>query len=476
VSIAERWRNLSDIEARDAIQKAAERGRGDGSWSTSQPIYVIKRVHGVWPSTPDVAWLLASAVAGRPNITEGDEALFRFVGWLEKTGVDLQGERSGWSSESREEDLIDLWATAVSINALVEIREIIEYRLWQLCEERFLVRRGRDLRALDEIDPVDLGAIHAQRLHRRLMVMARETAQEHVQSLKPAEPPEYAFVLHGPPGSSKTAIAEALGSEMWRSQKASRFVRITPADFTRGGEVRLDREARFIFDLLTHVRGVTIFFDEIDDLLRQRAFGAEPHFIKLLVPAMLNRLQDLRDAAPRQEICFLLATNYIDNIEPALTRPGRIDAAIPVPYPDAWSREAILENKLGKRSIDDAVKNAIVERTAGWPWSTYKRLCDKIAAMKTVDWDEVSAQIEHLATAFESSDFYYFVPKRWASGSHPLMHEFIRVSFSFSKDRNTNRRKVDDLVSLLEKSPDVNLARLPFASAFDAEWRRTRGQ
>ena len=101
-------------------------------------------------------------------------------------------------------------------------------------------------------------------------------------------------------------MAEAVGREMWSGLHGDerRFIRITPADFTRGGEARLDAEARFIFDLLMHVRGVTLFFDEIDDLLRSRATRTDPNFIKLIVPAMLNRLQDLRDAAPRQQILF----------------------------------------------------------------------------------------------------------------------------------------------------------------------------
>ncbi len=88
-----------------------------------------------------------------------------------------------------------------------------------------------------------------------------------------------------------------------------------------------DSEARLIFDLLGGVRGVTVFFDEIDDLLRRRTGGGNHHssFMELVVPAMLNCLADLRDACPRQEICFLLATNCVDSIEPALIRKGRID-------------------------------------------------------------------------------------------------------------------------------------------------------
>jgi len=103
----------------------------------------------------------------------------------------------------------------------------------------------------------------------------------------------YAFVLHGPPGSSKTAIAQAFSAQMWRSTQRGqgrkpRMIRITPADFTRHGEHRLDYEARLIFDLISRVRGTVILFDEIDDLLRARKQADSPSFLDLIVPAMLE--------------------------------------------------------------------------------------------------------------------------------------------------------------------------------------------
>jgi hypothetical protein len=485
IGVVERWsHDFTDAEAADAIKKAIDAGqRGDGSFSATQPVFLVKRVHGVWPSAADIGWLLARAAREKQDITTADEALMLFVRWLERNRIDRPGDpnRSGWATDTREEEVMDTWATCSGINALLDIRAIVEHRLWQLCEKRFLVRTEDDLMDLDKIDPVDLGLTHKHRLHQRLARMARETAVQHDENpkavLRPKDerrhhgPNEYAFVLHGPPGSSKTVIAEALGKAMWGG-KDPRFVRITPADFTRGGEEGLDREARFIFDLLSHVRRVTIFFDEIDDLLRLRAGGGDVNFLKLIVPAMLNRLQDLHDAASRQEICFLLATNYIDNIEPALTRPGRIDAVLPVPYPDAWSREAIIERIFKERQIPEDVKKVAVTESAGWPWSTYRKLCNRLASMKPLTAEQTILEMEELTGEFENSDFYYFDPQRWRRPSRPLMKEFIRVAFALSKDRQTSRRKVEELLLEL-KQGNVQLGRLPFEAAFDAEWERT---
>ena len=77
---------------------------------------------------------------------------------------------------------------------------------------------------------------------------------------------------------------------MWKDsrrwgRKEARLIRVTPADFTRLGENRLDSEARLIFDLLGSVRAVTILFDEIDDLLRRRDVNnPSPKFMDLVGP------------------------------------------------------------------------------------------------------------------------------------------------------------------------------------------------
>jgi hypothetical protein len=304
----------------------------------------------------------------------------------------------GWPADRIRFPGIHLATTAYSINALVSIRDLIEHRLWELCKDRFTIIT--DGLTLNSVDPVDLLAPHPARLHSILAEMARATRAS-------ANGATYSLVLHGPPGSSKTAVAEAMAREMWRDTRRwgraeSRLIRVTPADFTRLGEDRMDAEAALIFRLLRHVRGVTILFDEVDDLLRKRSASAErPRFMDLVTPAMLNRLQDLRDVCKHQEICFLFGTNYVENIEPALMRAGRIDRKIPVVYPDWESRCAITAKALHRigppnsdsesgwrRTVADA-SIALADATSGWPWSSVSRLAarwgDRVRGIAALD-------------------------------------------------------------------------------------------
>jgi hypothetical protein len=319
--------------------------------------------------------------------------------------------------------VIDLWTTAVTVNALMEIRDILERRALQLCEKRFSV--ARKLKTLEEVSPVDLGARHDQRLHRQLLEVVRKTRSAEKSA-------KYSFVFHGPPGSSKTLLANALAQEMWQPRPALDheilLIRITPADFTQQGGDRLDAEARFIFKLLSHTRRVTILFDEIDDLLRERLTPGEATFFKLVVPAMLNRLQDLRDVAEQQEICFILSTNFIDRIDPALIRRGRMDRAIPVPYPDAFSRYAIFE-KEGVPPPDFD----IVESTEGLPYVVVKRIAEERTPLPFTQEEKANDVQQH-----------YDDPLRWRR-STPLLNEWLRCIAARRSDQNANRTRIAKL-------------------------------
>ena len=416
IAVAVKWNQMTTkLQVSDAVDKALAGMRADGSWSPGQPFYSPNNAVGILPITSDVVLTLTEALEEHRDVDVADTALFRYVDWLERTRTELNfptnnGPRQkanelavGWASDRfRHRRKIHFPTTAFSVNALLKIRDLIEYRLWQLCEKRFTVIKSDEQNDLKQVAPVDLGAQHLHRLHRHLTwIVERQKSY--------SDDAQYSLVLHGPPGSSKTFIARALSVEHWKatrpwgSKAAPRLVRITPADFTRMGEDRLDSEARLIFDLISGVRGVTIFFDEIDDLLRQRntetgPLSAKPTFMELVVPAMLNRLADLRDACPRQEICILLATNFVESIEPALLRKGRIDRTIPVVYPDQESRLALITKFIKKGELLKNIKrelkvtegeiskhmntyaNSFASQLSGWPFLTIKDACRKVAS------------------------------------------------------------------------------------------------
>jgi len=432
MAIAVRAGGMHVAEVRDSLEKALNGADSDGSWSAGKPFYIQNRVLGAWSTTSELIWTLASAIVAHPEIDLADADLMKFVEWLERTMTEVKWEQAGakarrvvgWSSERfRQPKTIDLWATCGAINALLPIRTLLEYRLWQICESTFTVIE--EPRPLHKIDPVDLDRPHRERLHRRLMECGWRTAA------REPDDAEYSFVLHGPPGSSKTTIAGALALQLWKTTQFAkrpepfgssgpRMVRITPADFMHSGESNIDHHARLIFKLLSHVRGVTIFFDEIDDLLRRRQLGEEPTFIKLVAPAMLNRLQDLRDACPSQEVCFVIGTNFVQKLDPALIRPGRIDCTLKVVYPDLNSKRAIAE----KMNVPADRIEELLPKTEVWPWATFSSACKAILKNPTLD---VAAMLDPFTEQAKAAEEYYFDPRLWKDLSRYFVDEYVSV-------------------------------------------------
>lgn len=460
----------SSLRVGDAVDKALVGVRGDGSWVPGQPFFLDGDL-GIWAPTSDIVWMLSSTILRYPEVSAADIALGQYVDWLERTRKRVLYESehkttgrtrltiSGWISERNlREKRIDVWATVFAINALLGVRELMEYRLWELCEKRFTVLSPNQ--KLSDIDAVDLGVSHAHRLHRRLAWMARQAFGDEYKDA------EYSLVLHGPPGSSKTAIAQALAAT-WRSslpaeRRSARLIRITPADFTRKGEDRLDAEARLIFELLGQVRGITVLFDEIDDLLRMRDGKGEASFFKLVVPGMLNRLQDLRDACPKQETCFILATNYVDRIEPALLRRGRIDRSVPLVYPDRESRRCTLGKHVKKLQdqaqkedwkgwaaslLEDEIGKKRIHDTDYWPWKTFDTLCREVVTdLETIGrggqhkeaWDRLASQVVERAInrgkAMVSPTLYDSQRRKRLATSAELREEILQYSLAGAED------------------------------------------
>jgi hypothetical protein len=417
---------LTEAQVSKALENAVVGLEPDGSWRPPHPYFSADGLQALRAPAADVVWTLISALARFPRIRVADRALYSFVDWLERTQREIKPEEDptapphvGWSADQmREQGRIELFSTAYAVNALLAVRDLVEHRLWELCKRRFTV--VQDALPLEKMAAVDLAVPHGKRLHSQLSRMMRDTREA-------AAGADYSIVLHGPPGSSKTTVAGTLshvtrGSRGWGKDR--RLVRITPADFTRLGEDRVDAQAHAIFELLRHVRGVTILFDEVDDLLRRRDFGpgVHPRFLDLVIPAMLNRLQDLHDACEQQETCFLFGTNYVERIEPALMRRGRIDQIFAVPYPDMESRRAIAEGEVGPGSAHipkpydtaewkDAlldVSHRIAEATGGWSWSGVKMLAANVR--KTIDegviahqkQDEIPVQPSHVIPDFDA--------------------------------------------------------------------------
>jgi SpoVK/Ycf46/Vps4 family AAA+-type ATPase len=153
------------------------------------------------------------------------------------------------------------------------------------------------------------------------------------------------LILYGPPGTGKTTLVEAVAKTA-----GVPLVEITPSDILVGGAEGVERRTRHVFQALSKLTHVVILLDEFDSILLDRA-KRNPNeiptsVIEFLTPGMLPKLKALNDAGREQRISYVLATNFVDQLDAAVTRRGRFDEQLGVYPPDVVSRLGRLLNQL----------------------------------------------------------------------------------------------------------------------------------
>src|SRR5439155_15098816 len=166
------------------------------------------------------------------------------------------------------------------------------------------------------------------------------------------------LLLYGPPGTGKTLLAKAVAHESganFYSASASSFVEM----FAGLGAARI----RKLFNEARKNAPAIVFIDELDAVGAQRT----GHGFNREQDQTLNQLLvELDGFNNREQVIIMGASNRLQDLDPALLRPGRFDRQILVSPPDLAGREAILNvHTRGKPLASDVDLNAVARQTAG---------------------------------------------------------------------------------------------------------------
>lgn len=116
-------------------------------------------------------------------------------------------------------------------------------------------------------------------------------------------------------------------------------------------------------------------------------------------PLMFQLLNEMDGLAPTDDVLFVLTTNRLDMLEPALAaRPGRVDHAVEIARPDAAGRARLLRLYLGDAADQLGGLASVVERTAGVTASFFKELVRR-ATLLAVESGNVDLTEAHINAA-----------------------------------------------------------------------------
>jgi len=202
------------------------------------------------------------------------------------------------------------------------------------------------------------------------------------------------LLLYGPPGTGKTLLAKAVAFESgasFYSASASSFVEM----FAGLGAARIRR----LFREARKNAPAIIFIDELDAVGAQRS----GHGFNREQDQTLNQLLvELDGFDGQKQVVVMGASNRIQDLDPALLRPGRFDRQLLVSPPDLAGREAILRvHTRGKPlNIDDVDLGTVARQTSGLTGAELANICNE-AAIKAGRRGDVTIRQEDFDWALE---------------------------------------------------------------------------
>src|SRR5246127_2641966 len=180
------------------------------------------------------------------------------------------------------------------------------------------------------------------------------------------------LLLYGPPGTGKTLLAKAVAHESganFYAASASSFVEM----FAGLGAARI----RKLFHEARKNAPSIVFIDEIDAVGAQRT----GHGFNREQDQTLNQLLvELDGFEGAEQVVVMGASNRIQDLDPALLRPGRFDRQMLVPPPDLSGREAILGvHTRSKPLAADVDLNQVARQTSGLTGAELANICNEAA-------------------------------------------------------------------------------------------------
>ncbi len=184
--------------------------------------------------------------------------------------------------------------------------------------------------------------------------------------------PLRSVLFTGPPGNGKTLLAKAISNE------TNSYFIFADAPSLLGKYVgESEKNVRNLFIEGKKHKPSIIFLDEADTIAGNRDGDYGYDSYRHLVNQLLVEMQALHDDRGRY---LIMATNRLNDIDPAILRNERIDRVIEIPNPDAEARSQIFKLYFKKQDlkVSDEVLDLAIKKSDGMCAADIKGICDAI--------------------------------------------------------------------------------------------------
>ena len=339
---------------------------------------------------------------------------------------------------------IRLSVVSTSPKGVVHIDENTEVELRAEFEE------PRDARAVVNYDDVGGMADTIQQLREMVELPLR---YPELFTRLGVDPPR-GVLLHGPPGTGKTRLAQAVANE-----SDATFFTINGPEIMGSGYGESEKRLREVFEEAARSAPAIVFIDEIDSIAPKRT--QVPGEAEKRLVAQLLTLMDGLEA--RTNLVVIAATNRPDAIDEALRRPGRFDREIVIGVPDEKGRREIISIHTRGMPLGDKVRlDELARVTHGFVGADIAALAREAAIdavrriMPKLDLDERTIPPEVLEELYVGrEDFLSALKRIQPSAMREVMVQVPQVGWSDIGGVGDAIDKLKEGIELPLKNPEA---------------------